>query len=375
MFDKWLFRIGAIGGAIGGICGFLYWAEIKPKDLRAGLTAFTVPHSAGLIVGLLLFALSIGLSFYSIYREKRAAKKQQEAIAKVKRDYEEHAAALVRQGEERVKAAINAEKLVESGPRPLVIHSAVYGTGPDTDMDVREKLQGMAGSGLVVAVENSLVPQDPRIGVKKRLLVEYSYGNPHRISVNRPEGCRLVLPEDTWVRDQLSKFQYTNLKDSDPKILLKFCDDRGFAVDKDNEAYFALENHGGSDAMCVCLDSLSFEKDVVQYKTGPRMNIAPQRSKFFYLDFVTLDNRTSDLKDIFALIGKAWMLLGDPTIPGLSVPVRATYQDEMRNLFATECDLVFDPSAHFKVRAGGKGVVVLSTQNHRFRKLAVAVES
>jgi hypothetical protein len=88
---------------------------------------------------------------------------------------------------------------------PLRIHSAVYGTGPDTDIDVTHKLQEMARDGLVVSVANDLVPRDPHFGVTKRLEVEYSFGNPHRTRISRPEGARLVMPEDTWVRDELER--------------------------------------------------------------------------------------------------------------------------------------------------------------------------
>jgi hypothetical protein len=62
-------------------------------------------------------------------------------------------------------------------PSKLVIHSASYGTGPDTDLDVTEKLQSMAHDGLVVSVANDLVPRDPHFGVIKQLTVTYSYGN------------------------------------------------------------------------------------------------------------------------------------------------------------------------------------------------------
>lgn len=104
MFDKWLLRLAAIFGSLGGISGFLYWAGVKPKDLRVGVME-TSPHVAGLVIGLLLFAVSIGLSLYSIRREKHSAKKHSEEIAKVKQDYEQHAATLVEQGEDKLRLA------------------------------------------------------------------------------------------------------------------------------------------------------------------------------------------------------------------------------------------------------------------------------
>jgi hypothetical protein len=93
----------------------------------------------------------------------------------------------------------------QRSPSKLTIHSAVYGTGPDTDIDVTDKLQGMLQDGLVVPVANDLAPRDPDFGKVKDLTVVYSYGNPHRATVKRREGSRLVLPEDTWLRDELDK--------------------------------------------------------------------------------------------------------------------------------------------------------------------------
>src|SRR5262249_36939561 len=98
----------------------------------------------------------------------------------------------------------------------LHIHSAIYGTGPDTDVDVTEKLRGMVHDGLVVPVANDLAPRDPHFGAKKHLTVEYSYGNPSRSRVARIEDSRLVLPEDTWLRDELARHQDTDVKGSDP---------------------------------------------------------------------------------------------------------------------------------------------------------------
>src|SRR5579864_222630 len=102
----------------------------------------------------------------------------------------------------------------------LTIHSAVYGTGPDTDIDVTEILRRHVGSGLAVLVTNELAGCDPLFGVEKRLEVEYSFGNPHKIKVVRPERSRLVLPEDTWLRDRaerISKAQGAVAQPLEPK--------------------------------------------------------------------------------------------------------------------------------------------------------------
>lgn len=93
----------------------------------------------------------------------------------------------------------------------LVIHSAVYGSGPDNDIDVSNVLRSGAGDTLAVAVENTVLcpGRDPIFGTPKRLEVEYSYdGEIARHKVLRPEHSLLMLPEDTWLLHQIQ--QLTN---------------------------------------------------------------------------------------------------------------------------------------------------------------------
>jgi len=78
----------------------------------------------------------------------------------------------------------------------LVIHSAFYGTGPKDDMDVTEILKRQPHTALAFQINNNLFGRDPAPGTPKRLHVEYSYGNPHRITVDEQEGKYLVLPKD-----------------------------------------------------------------------------------------------------------------------------------------------------------------------------------
>jgi hypothetical protein len=88
----------------------------------------------------------------------------------------------------------------------LVIHSAVYGAGPANDMDVAEILRRQTKDALAVQISNDLFGRDPAPNLPKRLRVEYSYGNPHVLTVERPEATRLVLPEDSWQQYQIQRF-------------------------------------------------------------------------------------------------------------------------------------------------------------------------
>src|SRR5215469_3896119 len=97
----------------------------------------------------------------------------------------------------------------------LVIHSAVYGTGPETDRDVTDLLRQHERAGLAFDVNNNAFGFDPALMKEKRLRVEYSYRNPARLETSRPENSRLVLPEDSEI--QRLKLEMERLKASTAK--------------------------------------------------------------------------------------------------------------------------------------------------------------
>ena len=97
-------------------------------------------------------------------------------------------------------------------PEPkLKIHRAIYGAGPGRDIDVTERLKTIERDALFIPIDNNLVPYDPAIGVRKRLLVEYSYGSgvverAHRLESTPSELVSLTLPEDTQTKELLRQF-------------------------------------------------------------------------------------------------------------------------------------------------------------------------
>lgn len=92
-----------------------------------------------------------------------------------------------------------------------MIESANYRSidGEGNNYDVDDCLRKMVtGDSLVLDIENhnfvagghNFVPEDPKRGTPKRLQVTYSYKNGKRITAERPEGTRFVLPEDSHVQ-------------------------------------------------------------------------------------------------------------------------------------------------------------------------------
>jgi hypothetical protein len=85
----------------------------------------------------------------------------------------------------------------------LKIISAVYGSNETEDhADVTETLQGLAiGDTLAVTINKDLFG-DPAIGKAKRLQVSYSYGSSAVVKIERRESDLMVLPEDTFLKEQ-----------------------------------------------------------------------------------------------------------------------------------------------------------------------------
>jgi hypothetical protein len=112
----------------------------------------------------------------------------------------------------------------------LLIYSVLYhahdGTG--AEYNVTECLRKMSSQGsLVLDVENhnfvvdgcNYVPHDPKPYTAKTLEVEYSYGNRNRVSIERPEHTRLVLPEDTWHVGQIRRLN-EELRKQEPQAAI-----------------------------------------------------------------------------------------------------------------------------------------------------------
>ncbi len=109
-----------------------------------------------------------------------------------------------------IPQAQSAESTAGEPPSKLKILSASYAAidGGGDKYDVADCMRRMIrGDSLVLDIENhsfvvdgrNLVPKDPKPYAKKLLRVEYSYSNGQTVKAERPEGHRLVLPEDSYL--------------------------------------------------------------------------------------------------------------------------------------------------------------------------------
>lgn len=207
----WLFIL-EVFGLLAAMACILEWLEIKPKDLA---TTHPLPHILWLLVALLLFGIGIGLSVWSGIVQHRQINEAKRKNEEERRQIEEsHTDEIRRFGIER-KAEIY--RAVNSGN--LAIHNADYRAieGGGDHYEVSRCLRKLIrGDALLINVQNhsfvadgeNCVPEDPRRGKQKRLLLSYSYKDGPKITVERREDDLLVVPVDPLIQN----FPYLELK-------------------------------------------------------------------------------------------------------------------------------------------------------------------
>lgn len=96
----------------------------------------------------------------------------------------------------------------------LVIHSALYGVGDSSDIQIADKLNAEPREGLVLGVNNNLVNRDPAPNQLKYLVVKYSYDAGQVQTVTVPEFGWLFLPQDAQIPKLQSQLEASerNLK-------------------------------------------------------------------------------------------------------------------------------------------------------------------
>jgi len=160
------------------------------------------------------------------------------------------------------------------------------------------------------------------------------------------------------------------VKDYDPKLEVRFVDDRYVTMLKDDYAYFEFINRGRSEAKFACMEH--FQIGGLGYRVKflkTDYEIPPDHSsKSIYLEIERAENQPK--LDIFDAFYREWEALNRPQLDELKIHIKVTYQDAVRNLFETRCELVFYPGAYVRKTVGAK---VIETRNHKFRKVAEAI--
>jgi hypothetical protein len=166
----------------------------------------------GVAVTVGLLALLLLLNALAVIRNWRGANRAKGLRAQIVTIKEE--AELQKNALEKrlAEALLLIEKpAAQKGPSRLVIHYARYEAIDGSGDDVAEFLRGIiTGDSLVLDIENhsfvigerNFVPKDPKPSSPKWLRVEYSYDRGPKCFLQRPEHSRLVLPEDSFLKEQ-----------------------------------------------------------------------------------------------------------------------------------------------------------------------------
>jgi hypothetical protein len=93
----------------------------------------------------------------------------------------------------------------------LRIHSALYGVGNDSDIQIGNKLDGTKREGLVLAVNNDLVNRAPE-GKFRHLVVKYSWEGGEQKTISIPEHGWLMLPPDAQIQNLKSQVEVAETK-------------------------------------------------------------------------------------------------------------------------------------------------------------------
>lgn len=163
-----------------------------------------------------------------------------------------------------------------------------------------------------------------------------------------------------------------SVKDSDPRLEIKFVDDRFVSGSSSGGmyAYFDVINRAQSHAKSAYIEDFYIRSHFVRMRhVIPAL--APGICKQLRYDVIDgPDGRDSKL-DIFDVFHKEWESLHDAQIHELPVQIKVTYQDDFRNLFEIRCVLVFSPSNFLRGRdATGP---VLEIKNPRTRRVASVI--
>lgn len=132
---------------------------------------------------------------------------------------------------------------ISSKPR-LIVHSALYGVGDGTDVQIADKLNGLSRTGMTIPVNRTLVPYDPAPGKAKSLKVAYSFDGVQHDPVSVADDYYLMLPQDPQLRALRAELEKaattiaTLKKPPDDLHLQLLCFQTGTTLSLEERVYF-----------------------------------------------------------------------------------------------------------------------------------------
>jgi hypothetical protein len=336
------------------IAQILSWLEIKPKELPLLLTALRPNQWVVLLIAFLFIVAALSVSGYSLYLSFRVTDRLRNEIAERKMEWLNNTNHLVGQiaskqleiDEMSLRHQRELRTLQVRPPSKLKIHSALWGTGPENDVEVGPMLQELERDGLVIPVTREFLQYDPIQGPDKRLEVQYSYGNPTVLKTTRPEYSRLVLPEDSLLQagvkraaDDLQKNVLENelsalkaqLNSTAPLIVPVNFGSQDKPERRGAYPGFLLSNDGKNIAYDISMLPFRIGKWNVELDQILRLEVGKTVPTWISMRHENTGN--ADLRSHLVEVQQATGTLGDP------VPFRIVYRDSDQNWFASLCEL------------------------------------
>ncbi len=192
-----------------------------------------------------------------------------------------------------------------------------------------------------------------------------------RLDFKKPKTQGDNLPDGGVLDGTENQKPDASVETSDPQIEIKFCDLRGKTVSKDRACFDLINRSKKSPANLACIDDFSIGGYRVAFRCYPPP-ISPGGNHDSIVPFYINDptGKLSEL-DIFNVFYEAWNAIKNRKLYEFSIPIKATYQDDYRNLFEVRCELVFYPGEHLSGPFNGRDVIEI--KNQRIRKVAIAV--
>ncbi len=336
---------------LGALACIFVWLGIKPGDLR--MTS-TWPHWAWLICGLLLFAISLWLSGYSLYVSTRKHKAEIAAINEQHRRNEETAE--VRHNSDVSRAQEIGRQYKEEK------HQAVE--------EIRKLKSDLAEEQR--AFQKMVVAKDSDYGARLHAKDEECRQLAAKIETLEQE---LLRPQNLLATPVLKGvFDEPTIGDSDPRIYVEIVD-RRFGGDtlrpSDAKVVLSLINRGGSEATNIHVNDIQLRREKIAFEGAPSV-IAVKESGTASPVLRDGDRGIMQQHDLTTAFFAEWDSYHNLKREEETASLVVTYCDFNSNVIQTTCELVFSPYIEGNIAHGlSHGQSSFSTRNFKFERIAM----
>jgi hypothetical protein len=171
--------------------------------------------------------------------------------------------------------------------------------------------------------------------------------------------------------NQIQKQQdEAEMRTDDPHLEICFISDANVPPSTDRP-FFELVNRGSSIAKNACIERISLQEHAIDFPN--KSNIPPREHVNVYQN-VESPGVHPPTGSITEALWMEFENCNNAKLHEFVVPIKVTYQDDVRNLFETRAELVLNPTAYRMAqqsRVFGRGIVDI--RNQKAKKVASAL--